>query len=140
MRQRPPATTFSTNRSRIRATGVTGVTIDMRMGPAANVGGKVSSGSAPAADSTVLLFPASRDLWLDATTLSRRLRAVRPAASGQYNLGNLPPGDYLIAAIPGDPSPSWQDLKELSALQTRAQALHVAPGETVLRDLSVLVR
>ena len=44
---------------------------------------------------TVVAFPRNRDLW---DTLGRRIRASRPANTGEFVIRGLPAGEYSLAA------------------------------------------
>ena len=85
----------------------------------------------PATDFTIVLFPADRALW----TSTRRVRTARPGTDGQFVVGNVPAGDYRLAAVvdvaPGETSdPSFLD--EVSAASI-AVTLH--DGEKKVQDV-----
>ena len=85
----------------------------------------------PATDFTIVLFPADRTLW----TSTRRVKTARPGTDGQFVVGNVPAGDYRLAAVvdvaPGETSdPSFLD--EVSATSI-AVTLH--EGEKKIQDV-----
>ncbi len=85
----------------------------------------------PATDFTIVLFPADRALW----TSTRRVRTARPGTDGQFVVGNVPAGDYRLAAVvdvaPGETSdPSFLDEVSASSI---AVALH--DGEKKVQDV-----
>jgi hypothetical protein len=85
----------------------------------------------PATDFTIVLFPADRAVWAS----TRRVRTARPGTDGQFVVGNVPAGDYRLAAVvdvaPGETSdPSFLD--EVSATSI-AVTLH--EGEKKIQDV-----
>lgn len=50
----------------------------------------------PTTDATVLAFSADRAHW---RRESRRVRTARPATDGRYEVTDIPPGEYLVAAV-----------------------------------------
>jgi hypothetical protein len=82
------------------------------------------------ADATVLLFSADPSSWGDAAPDSRRFRSARIIAQGEFSVSGVPPGDYLIVAVPEDQAIDWRDASSLASLSSGATALSIAEGET----------
>jgi len=87
---------------------------------------------------TVIVFPTDGALRQDTGPIARRIRVVRPSEGGSYFIGGLPPGEYFVAAIDGDPPPDWQEATWLDALSTRATRVRLGIGDAHVLDLQVL--
>ncbi len=89
----------------------------------------------PAADATIVVFSTDRTSWPRA---SRRVRTARPATDGHYEIRDLPPGEYFVAAIRRMQPDAAQhpDLLERIA----AEAVRVVVGEGEQKALNVRVR
>jgi uncharacterized protein (DUF2141 family) len=86
----------------------------------------------PAPEYHVVLFSADKGHW---TSVSRRIRSVRPGADGKYQVPNLPPGDYLVAAVNDIEPGEWFDPAVLDQLSRTAVALTLGDGEKKVQDL-----
>lgn len=104
--------------------------------PAA-VSGRVTSSEPGDAATAVLLFPADRTLWPDARALTRRVRIARTSAAGDFNLSDVPPGDYLVIAMLDVDTVNWPDLALLTKIFPQAQSLKIAAGERPTVSLTV---
>ena len=63
----------------------------------ATISGHVTNAaSAPIANYSVVVFSTDRSKW---STTSRVLRVAQPAQDGSFEVANLPPGEYWLAAI-----------------------------------------
>jgi hypothetical protein len=101
----------------------------------AEVTGVVTNAAGDAApEYTVVIFPVDPSRWLPR---SRRLQGVRPSADGVFTLRNLPPGDYLIAAVDDVEPGEWFDPAFLQRLASAAVKVVVAEGELVVRNLRI---
>ena len=78
---------------------------------------------------TVIVFPADAAKRLDSANNARRMRAARPLAEGQFTIGGLAPGAYLVVALDGDAPAGWQDPARLAQWASTATHLDVALGE-----------
>ncbi len=58
----------------------------------------------PASDVFVIAFPADTNQW---GPYSRRIKAVRPGVGGAFALSDLPPGEYLLAAVTDIDEDDW---------------------------------
>jgi protocatechuate 3,4-dioxygenase beta subunit len=92
----------------------------------------------PAGDATadyfIVVFSADRSFW---TPASRRQTMARPASSGRYAVSNLPPGDYLVAAVTDVEPGSWFDPAFLEQLLPAAVRVTLAEGERRVLDLKI---
>ena len=80
------------------------------------------------------MFTADRRLWRPD---SRRLTFTRPATNGQFDVRDLPPGDYYIAALDDLDTASWQTPQFLDELVPGSLRLSLAEGETRTQDLRI---
>jgi hypothetical protein len=99
--------------------------------PAA-LGGTVAGGD----EATVFVFPANRGRWSDVHRGTRTSRVTRPTVSGAFTLANLPPGDYLVAAIRDEDATDWPEVAFIARLAAVATPVKIAPGQ----QASVAVR
>jgi len=67
-------------------------------------------------ETTVLLFPANYQGWIDAGMNPRRTRTARATRPGAYTFNNVPPGDYLVAALDRSNEGDMQDPAFIAAL------------------------
>jgi protocatechuate 3,4-dioxygenase beta subunit len=86
---------------------------------------------------TVVVAPAQPEMWVDFGTSPRRVRTAKTAADGRYQIGGLPPGDYLIAAVPGEAGSDWQNPTYLRTLAAAATKITIGDGEKKTMDLVV---
>jgi hypothetical protein len=89
---------------------------------------------APAPEYFVIAFPADRTLWHPG---SRRVQAVRPATDGRFILSNLPPGDYLVAALVDVGPNEWNNPAFLAEIAPAGVRLTLGEGEKRTLDLRV---
>ena len=61
----------------------------------------------------VVAFSANRAYWFAG---SRYVRWAATSPNGSFDVGDLPPGDYLVAAVDALPPGDWQALDGLDAL------------------------
>lgn len=107
----------------------------------AAVEGRLTDGSAPTSDYSVVVFPAYRDQWMPR---SRRMKFTRARGDGSFRLAALPAGDYLVAAVDrldgtadgGD----WQNPDVLEQLAPRAERLSLSEGQSRTLTLRLLRR
>jgi uncharacterized protein (DUF2141 family) len=90
------------------------------------------SAGQPAPEYHVVVFASDRIHW---TTPSRRIRSVRPAADGKFTIPNLPPGEYLIAAVNDIEPGEWYDPALLDQLSRTAIRITLVEGEKKTQDL-----
>ena len=101
----------------------------------AQLSGAVQSAAGAAVNTfTVILFPADQALWLPQ---SRRIQAQKPSADGAFTFRNLPPGDYLLAAIDDVDPNEWFDPSFLQRLLPTAMKIAVAEREQKVQDIKL---
>jgi len=83
---------------------------------------------------SVIIFPADQSLW---TAESRRIQSVRPSIDGAFRFGNLPPGDYRLAAVDDIEPGQWDDPAILQQLLSTSMPLSIADGERKLQNVQV---
>jgi hypothetical protein len=89
----------------------------------------------PASDYFVIVFPRDRAYWL---LNSRRLRSLRPASDGHFVATDLPPGDYLMAALTDVDGDEWSDPAFLARLTSSAVPVVITEGEKKIQNLRIL--
>jgi hypothetical protein len=101
----------------------------------AEVSGMLQTASgAAASDVFIIAYAADRKLWLPQ---ARRVRAVRPDATGHYAIANLPSGDYLINAVGDIDQDEWKDPGFLDALSATSMKVTIGDGEKKALDLQL---
>jgi protocatechuate 3,4-dioxygenase beta subunit len=88
--------------------------------------------SMPATAYTVIVFSAETRFW---TPQSRRIVPSRPGTDGRYIVRNLPPGDYLVAAVTDVEPGEWFDPKFLEQLRAASARVTIAPNDKKVLDL-----
>ena len=92
---------------------------------------RTASGS-PASDLFVIVFPADRARWGRAL---RRVKTVRPGVDGRFAIGQLPPGDYELAALADVDPDDWQDPAFLDRLLPSSLKISLVLGEKRVQNL-----
>jgi len=77
-------------------------------------------------EATVLLFPANYRGWIDAGMNPRRTRTARANRPGAYTFNNVPPGEYLVAALDRSNEGDMQDPAFIEALARVATKVTIA--------------
>ena len=99
----------------------------------AEVSGSLETATgAPASDLFVIVFPADRTQWGRAL---RRVKTVRPGVDGRFTIGQLPPGDYQLAALADVDQDDWQDPAFLDRLLPSSLKISLVLGEKKYTDL-----
>jgi hypothetical protein len=83
---------------------------------------------------TVLVFP-TNPAWWGAT--SRRVRVQRPGTDGKYAFVDLPPGDYVLAAVTDMEPDAWRDPAFLRSLVAGGVPVTIGEGEQKTQDLRI---
>jgi hypothetical protein len=86
-------------------------------------------------DAVAVAFPAERRFWSGAELRARRKVSAFTSTSGAFSMSNLPPGEYLVAALPIEGSDFWQDPKVLDKLTSVATRVVLGPGESRTVDV-----
>ena len=122
----------------LRGADVNGVVVTLTDRAWPTIRGRVlTSAGIEAADAMVLVFPADRTLWLDATGSARRLRAVRPQGDGTYEVASLPVGEYFVLATAAVVTAEWRDPARLQILSRTATRVRIDDGQNPSLDLKV---
>jgi hypothetical protein len=118
----------------VGAGGASGVALTLSDRPSSIAGTLQGTGGRPAPDYYMVVFPSDRALW---RAPSRRVQSTRPATNGAFELRDLPPGTYFLAALtdiePGD----LEDPAFLEMLMPAAVPLTVGVGERKVQDLRI---
>ena len=114
----------------LEATELRGVTLVFTDRPA-GVSGTVS-GSDGARDATaaVILFPGDRSAASGAGHSPRLVRYARTDRTGSFAVSGVPPGSYLVAAIPDAMAAGWQAPAFLDSLARVATRVEITDGLT----------
>jgi hypothetical protein len=96
-----------------------------------------STAGTPATDYFVIVFPADRALW---RPQARRIQATRPATDGKYTFRDLPPGDYLVAALTDAEPGDWDSAEFLAQIAPGGIRVSVAEGERKTQDIRLAGR
>jgi hypothetical protein len=88
----------------------------------------------PAPEYFIIVFPADHALWVPA---SRRILQTRPAQDGKYIFRNLPPGDYLLAAVTDVEQGQWFDPTFLAQLVDAGAKVTLADNEKKVQDIRI---
>lgn len=95
--------------------------------------GRIENG-AGGADYSIILFPENRAFWVGP---ARRILTARTAADGTYLFGNVPPGDYQLAAVDDVEPGEWYDPAFLQRLAPSAMKITIAEGEKKVQDIKI---
>jgi hypothetical protein len=94
---------------------------------------------APDSTASVLLFPTDRQRWRDARGAERTFVIARTRANGAFTLANVPPGNYLVAAVADTAAADWPDQKFLEKVAPLATSVHVTGGQAMTIDLMTMM-
>ena len=83
---------------------------------------------------TVLVFPTNPAWWGET---SRRVRVQRPGTDGKYSFVDLPPGDYVLAAVTDMEPDAWGDPAFLRSLVVGGVRVTIGEGEHKTQDLRI---
>jgi hypothetical protein len=86
---------------------------------------------------TLVLYPGDERFW---APQSRRIRSARPDTSGQYTFGNVPPGEYKLAALQDVEPGAWFDPAFLQQLEGASIAVRIREGEKKAQNVQVADR
>ena len=88
----------------------------------------------PASEFVVIVYPADRAMWRPG---ARRIRSLRPGSDGAFSTADLPPGEYLIAAITDADPNEWQQPSFLEQLVPASVKVTIAEGQKARQDLRI---
>ncbi|MEO5897342.1 MAG: carboxypeptidase-like regulatory domain-containing protein [Vicinamibacterales bacterium] len=113
---------------------LTGVAITMTDRQTEISGTVTDDQSQPAADYTLVVFPADSRFWNGSM---RRIRTIRPGTDGRYTSRNLPPGEYRIGTVLEVEPGAASDPAFLQQLEASALRVTVAAGEKRVQDIRI---
>jgi len=112
-----------------------GVVITMTDRTAEISGTLQTAAGAPAPEYVLVVFSADPRFWVAG---SRRTQQVRPDLDGRFVAGNVPAGDYLIAAVTDLEEGQWHDPAFLAELAASGPVrITVAEGERKVQDIRI---
>ena len=88
----------------------------------------------PAPDYFIIVYPSDKTLW---TAPTRRVAQTRPGSDGKFTVRNLPPGDYLLAAVTDVEPGEWMDPAFLSLLVDSSIKVTLAEGDKKTQDIKI---
>jgi len=91
-----------------------------------------------AAESAVILFPASPAAWGPTSMNAARFRTANTGADGTYELRGTLPGEYLMAAVPIEDRARGSEPAFMKAIAGRATRVTLGPNSTLMQDLRVI--
>ena len=80
----------------------------------------------------VFAFPTNRDWW---RTPFRRVRTARPDFKGQYEIQDLPPGEYFLAALTDLAPDDLRDPDFLGSVAPSGIRITIGPGERKVQNI-----
>jgi hypothetical protein len=123
----------------IADTDVSGVVVTLTDRPGSISGSVRDPRGGVDGTATVLIFPASRALWVDTSASPRRLRSTRVSTRGIYRIDNLPAGDYVVVAIDDRFAADWQRSQRLDSLSRSGTRVTFGAAERKTLDLTTQV-
>jgi hypothetical protein len=99
--------------------------------------GRVTGDANLTEGATVILFPADQSAWVGYGSTTRRLRNVRADKTGAFTIGNLPAGDYYLAAVTEKIAVDWQNPEFLASLTSDATRVRLSDGQKLTQNVKV---
>jgi hypothetical protein len=100
--------------------------------------GRVTGDASLTDRATVILFPADQSAWVGYGSSARRLRNVRADKTGAFTMGNLPAGDYYLAAVTEKIAVDWQNPEFLASLVSEAARVRLSDGQKQTQNVKVV--
>jgi protocatechuate 3,4-dioxygenase beta subunit len=107
------------------------VQLTVASAPAALSGVVRAPNGSPAANATIVMFPATASAW---ALKSPRMLSVQTTQSGRYEFAKVPPGEYLVSVADVAPA-DWPDDRITSHLIVRPTRTQLRSSETGTLDL-----
>lgn len=117
----------------VRAEGVTDLALTMS-DKHPSLGGTLSTAEGAATEYFLVAFAADKSMW---RAPSRRVRSTRPSTTGAFELADLPPGQYYLAALKDLDVLDLEDPAFLETLVPAAVPVTVAEGQKTTQDLRI---
>jgi hypothetical protein len=100
--------------------------------------GKLQTGTGqPAPEYVVIVFPSDSTLW---PTAARRMQSARPSTDGAFSFGDLPAGDYVLAAVTDVEPDEWKKPAFLNDMAAKGVKVSLGVGEKKIQDLQLARR
>ena len=100
--------------------------------------GTVHSPSAVLPNTTVVMIPADTRTWIARGMNVRLMRTVLVQKTGAFVIGNVPTGEFLVAALDDADVPENQDAAFVEAVARVATRVQIAEGDRPALDLQVV--
>jgi hypothetical protein len=111
---------------------ITGIVLTFSDRHTALSGTVLAADNVPTSACSIVAFPADPALW---NALSRRLSATRPATNGRFAFADLPPGEYVVAAVRDLQEDRWRTPAQLETLVRQGIRISLAAGDTKQQNL-----
>lgn len=99
--------------------------------------GRVTGDANLTEGATVILFPTDQSAWVGYGSSTRRLRNVRADKTGAFTIGNLPAGEYYLAAVTEKIAVDWQNPEFLASLASDATRVRLSDGQKLTQNVKV---
>jgi hypothetical protein len=99
--------------------------------------GRVTGDASLTERATVVLFPADQSEWVGYGSSPRKLRNARADRTGAFTIGNLPAGDYYLAAVTEKTAVDWQNPEFLASLVSDATRVRLSDGQKLTQNVKV---
>jgi hypothetical protein len=90
----------------------------------------------PDPDAAVIIISADVADWTSFGSTPRRLRNVRAGLDGSYRIAGLPPGEYVVAAIPEAEAGDWHDPRVLRGVARTGARVLLGDGQSARQDVT----
>ena len=97
----------------------------------------VDANARPVEAAEVLVFPVATSAWIAGGMTNRVVRRVTADSSGRFSAGGLPPGMYLVAALPAGAAHDYPDRRLFEAAEQVAKSVLLFEGKPA--DVRLLV-
>jgi protocatechuate 3,4-dioxygenase beta subunit len=121
----------------VEDTDVGGVVITFTDRPTELSGTVTGSSADDTTDATVVIFPANYQPWIERGMVGRRFRQLGTGTTGTFRVANLPPGDYLVAAIDFESGGAVRDEAVIEKLAAIATRVTIGDGDKRTLNLSL---
>ncbi len=113
---------------------VSGVTVTFSDHPAELSGTIQDAAGQPTPEYFIIVFSRDQTFW---TPRSRHIQEKRPSSDGRFAFQNLPPGEYLLAAVTDVEQGEWFLPSFLNDISRAAIPLRIGDGEKKVQDIRV---